>query len=296
MYNPTSYLGISKRLAEPGNEKKLEHAIRILSLLYSQEGQDTFISKEAPCVMSVLNNASVPEDSMILDAQKALWEGRAFPMTYARWENSLADIGQAFKEWFRGENGMDGSKCIARMDSVQQDSLSLSEQIYFCESTVDFTLEQTARLVGKALGSAADVDAVLVPIGEFHEGAKELASGITGKLYAGKINNDIAASICPAFDGEYAVMEMTGGQAAELAEAGYDANADGNPYPYLLITREGKELPASKSCRVAFLMQGYTEQTAKAYGAQIQKESLKEILIQYLKEQKNVSPDGNPWE
>lgn len=296
MYNPTSYLGISKRLAEPGNEKKLEHAIRILSLLYSQEGQDTFISKEAPCVMSVLNNASVPEDSMILDAQKALWEGRAFPMTYARWENSLADIGQAFKEWFRGENDMDGSKCIARMDSVQQDSLSLSEQIYFCESTVDFTLEQTARLIGKALGSAADVDAVLIPIGEFHEGAKELASGITGKLYAGKINNDIAASICPAFDGEYAVMEMTGDQAAELEEAGYDANADGNPYPYLLITREGKELPASKSCRVAFLMQGYTEQTAKAYGAQIQKESLKEILIQYLKEQKNVSPDGNPWE
>lgn len=296
MYNPTSYIGISRRLTEPGNEKKLENALRILSLLYSPEGQKTFIGEDAPCVMSVLNNASVPEGSMIYDAQKSLQDGRAFKMTYAHWEKTLSDMGQAFKEWFRGEGGMDAEKCIARMDELQQHSLSFSDQLYFCESMADFTLEETAELIGKALGSAVDVDAVMVPVGEYHKGSEGLKAGITGKLYAGKINSDIASTICPAYDGEYAVMEMTGAQVKGLAQTGFDANGDGNPYPYLLVTRGKKELAEEGLYRVAFLMQGYTEETAEAFSAQVHTESLKNILINYLQEQKKVSPDQNPWE
>ena len=269
---------------------------RILSLLYSPDGQAAFIREDTPCVMSVLDTDNVAKDSMIYDAQKAMREGRAFRMTYARWENTLSDIGQAFKEWFRGENGMDGAKCIARMDTLQQNSLSSSDQLYFCESTADFTLEETARLIGRALGSAADTDAVLIPIGEYHKGRKELRSGITGKLYAGKINLDIISTICPTFDGEYAVMELTGKQTKELAENGFDADRNGIPYPYLLVTRGDRELSDTDSYRVAFLMQGYTEETAEAYSAAIHTESLKDILQRYLKEQKTVSPDGNPWE
>lgn len=122
MYNSNFLFGISKRLTEPGNEKKLENAIKLLSLLFSPEGQATLLGEESPCVMSVLDNAVVSEDSLIYDAQIAMREGRAFPMTYAGWENVLADMGQAYKEWFRGENGMDGPACIARMDELRQEA------------------------------------------------------------------------------------------------------------------------------------------------------------------------------
>ena len=131
MYSPFCYFGISKRLTEPGNEKKLEDAVRILTLLFSPEGQASLITEQTPCVLSVLDSAALPEDALICDAQEALREGRAFPMTYAGWEGVLADIGQAYKEWFRGENGMDGPLCIARMDALQRSFLSHSEQIYF---------------------------------------------------------------------------------------------------------------------------------------------------------------------
>ena len=41
MYSPSSYIGISSRLTEPGNEKKLEDAVRILTLLRGRKHSST---------------------------------------------------------------------------------------------------------------------------------------------------------------------------------------------------------------------------------------------------------------
>lgn len=295
MYNPSFYFGLSSRLTEPGNEKKLEDAVKLLSLVYSEEGQAAFIDETTPCVMSTLNSTVVPEDALIYDAHQAFLEGRAFPMTYTGWEPVLPDIGQAYKEWLRSENDMDGTKCIARMDELMQQHLDQSDHIYFCESTEDFTLEQTGRLVGKALGSQSGADAAMIPLGEFHEGGVEISSGITGKLYAGKINQDIVSTICPGTDGEYTVMSMTGAEAKELAKAGFDAAGDHNPFPYLLVTKGGAELKDDEDYQVAFLLDGYTEETAEKYPHQTHKGSMKDFLTAWLKEQGTVSPDGNPW-
>lgn len=296
MYSPFSYFGISKRLAEPGNEKKLENAVKILSLLFSPEGQETFITEETPCKLSVLDNATVSEDSLIYDAQQALQEGRAFPMTYAHWEDVLSDMGQAYKDWIRGENDMDGDACIAKMDALQQACLTNSEHVYFCESTADFTLEETGELIGKALGSAAEADAAMVAVSTSCKDGAALQSGVTGKLYKGKINTDVSTTICPASDGEYVVMTMTGAQAKELARSGFDAMGDGDPFPYLLVTRGGRELEDNVSYQVAFFIGGYTEETAQTYSAEIRTGSFRSFLRAYLEEQKTVSPGQNPWE
>lgn len=296
MYSPSSYIGISRRLTEPGNEKKLEEALQILSLLYSPEGQASFISDQTPCVLSALNSNRVSEDSLIYDAQKALLDGRAFPMTYARWENVLSDMGQAFKEWFRGENDMDGPQCISQMDELQSSYLNTQEKVYFCESTADFTLEETACLVGKALGSTVGADAAIIPFAAAYKENVSLQACITGKLYKDKINAEVANTIAPGTDGEYAVLTMTGAQAKELAEAGFDAAGDGDPFPYVLVTKGGGELEDDVSYQVAFLMAGYTDEVGRTYGAQVEKGSLRTFLRDWLTLQGTVSPGGNPWE
>ena len=292
MYNPYFYFGISERLAQPGNEEKLEEAVKILSLLYTPEGQAAFISEDTPCMMSVLETAGISEDSMISDAQQALREGRAFPMTYVRWEKVLSDIGQAYKEWFRGENGMDGAKCIARMDELQQSSLQQSEQLYFCESTENFTLEETGRLIGKVLANAVGADAALIPLGQYHGPGVGLRNGITGKLYKGKINIDILTTILPTYDGKYAIATMTGAQVKELVRMGFDADGDGNPYPYLLVTEGDAELEDETTYRVAFLSEGYTEETGNAYSVQVMEGSLKSYLQKWMEEQGTISPES----
>lgn len=295
MYTPTSYIGISRRLAEPGNEEKLEKALRLLSLLYSDEGQSVFIDESNPCVTNVLKSAELPEDSLIYDAVNAMSAGRAFPMTYAGWENVLPDMGQAYKEWFRGENGMDGKACIARMDQLQTDYINNRDSFYFCESTGDFTLEETARLMGMALGEISGADAALIPYGTQYRDGVKLKDGVTGKLYKGGINSEISNNICPGSDGEYAVMTMTGAQIKALAEHGFDLTEELN-YPYMLVTKGGAELEDGVSYSAAFLMYGYTEETGSQYGAVTEKLSLRTSLREWLGGKKTVSPNEELWD
>lgn len=296
MYNPTSYIGISKRLAEPGNEEKLEKAVRVLSLIFSDEGQSSFVNGTNPCVMDVLSSTDLPEDSMIYDSQQAIRRGRAFPMTYANWENVLADMGQAFKEWIRAENEMNGVKCIDRMDELQSAYLNNKESLYFCESTADHTLEETARLVGGILGRSAGTDAAIIPYGTALKDGKKLSGGITGKLYKGGINADVANTIAPGGDGEYTVMTMTGAEAKALAEKGFDLFGNGEPFPYVLVTKGGKELDDNTSYSVAFISGSCTEEVGQEYNAVTEKGSVRSFIRERLTELKTVSPDKIIWE
>ncbi|MCM1550404.1 MAG: ABC transporter substrate-binding protein [Clostridium sp.] len=296
MYSPTSYIGISKKLAEPGNEEKLEKAVRVLSLMFSDAGQKAFIGDDKPCVMDVLATTDLPEDSIIYDAQQAMRDGRAFHMTYAGWENILSDVGQGFKEWFRGENDMDGAKALEHMDELQSSYLQNRESMYFCESTADFTLEETARLVACALGSSADADAAIVAYGTDYRDGQKLRAGVTGRLYAGGINAETSYSITPGGDGEYTVMTMTGAEAKAVAEAGFDLFGDGDNLPYVLVTKGDAELEDGTTYKVAFVNNGYTEEVGTTYGAVNEVGSLKDFVRNWLTEQGTVSPDKIIWE
>lgn len=296
MYSPHTYIGISSRLTQPGNKKKLEDAVKLLSLLFTPEGQAAFVSDNTPYLLSALDNTGVSEDSMIYDAQKAMREGRAFPMTYAHWENILSDIGQAYKDWFHGANNMDGPACIARMDELQSSYLNAQGTVYFCQSTACFTLEETACLAGKALGSAVEADAAMIPYAAEHRNDGAPKACITGKLYQDRINMDVSNTIAPGLDGEYAILTMTGAEAKALATAGFDPAGDGNAIPYTLVVRGGGGLEDNETYRVAFLMQTYTEEVGQTYSAQVEKGSFRTFLREWLTAQETVSPDGNSWE
>ena len=218
-------------------------------------------------------------------------------MTYAGWENVLSDMGQAYKEWLRGENGMDGPGAIARMDELQSTYLNDREKAYFCKSTADFTLEETAQLVGKALGSTVGADAAMVPFGTAYKaGGLKLKAGVSGRLYQDDINMEVSNTIVPGLDGEYAILTMTGAQMKELAAAGFDMAGDGEPYPYTLVVKGGGQPEDGVAYQVAFLMQSYTEEVGQAYDAQVEGGSIRTFMRDWLTQQKTVSPDGNPWE
>lgn len=295
IYYPDAYIGISSRLTLPGNEEKLEDALTLLSLLYSPEGQASFITERTPCALSVLDEADVSEDSLVYDAWQAQRQGKVFPVTYTHWEQVLTDIGRVYKEWFRGREGMDGPACIALMDELQTSYLGRAETADYCESTADFTLEETAILSGKALGSSVGADAAMIPIAPFYKKGNLLNAGISGKLYKGMIDAEGITAVSPSYDGEYAILTMTGAQARELAQEGFDIAGDKEPYPYVLVAKGG-ELEEDQTYQVAFLMESYTHEAGELYEARIENGSFRTFLREWLKAQQSVSPDGNPWE
>ncbi len=296
IYQPSAYIGISRRLTEPGNEKKLEDAVRLLSLLYSPEGQSVFSGKLKPCLLSPLDNEEVPEDALIYDAWQAQQEGRIAPVTYTGWEHVLYDMGKVFKRWLQGEEGLDGQTCISLMDALQTSYLSHPDNTDVCESTANFTLEETAALAGKALGNAAGADAAMIPVASFYKKGDLLSAGISGKLYKGIIDADIISAISPGYDGEYAVLTMTGAQVREMAEEGFNLSGKGEAYPYVLVTKGGASLEDDQTYQVAFLTRSYTKQAGELYHARLEEGSFTDIFREWLKEQQSVSPDGNPWE
>ena len=92
-----------------------------------------------------------------------------------------------------------------------------------------------------------------------------------------------------------ALASLDSPQAKALAQAGFDLAGDGNPFPYVLVTRGGGELEDGRTCQVAFLMKSYTEETGAACGAQVERGSVRTFLREWLEEQGTVSPGGNPW-
>ena len=134
----------------------------------------------------------------------------------------------------------------------------------------------------------------MIPLGSFHNGV-ELPAGISGKLYAGPVNTETISAITPNYDGEYAILTMTGAEAKAMAQAGFDLMGDGDPFPYVLVARGGGELEDGKTCRVAFLMRSYTEEAGERYGALVEKGSVRAFLREWLEEQGTVSPGENPW-
>ena len=89
-------------------------------------------------------------------------------------------------------------------------------------------------------------------------------------------------------------MTMTGAEAKALAEAGFDPEGNGNPFPYVLAG--GETLQDNVNYKIAFLKGGYTRETADRYLAEIHPGSLRTILRVWLEEQRRVSPDQNTRE
>lgn len=294
MYSTSSYIGLNKSLGEKGNEKKLEEALKFMELLYSKKGQDILIGKDDPAHMTI-RNVKLSEDSILYDAQKAMWEGRAFPMTYVGWDHILAEIGLKFKEWIRPD--MDGSRetIMEKMDELIQKSLSEDNELILAQAEKDFTLKETAELIGKAYGSNTDADAVMLAYSTQVADEYDFQGGISGKLYKGPIDRNVATTILHRKDGQYSLMTMSGKEAKEIQKAGFQPEHGWPNCPYVLVTPENKPLEDDKTYKILFTEDGYDTDLEKKFKTEKVNINLYNVWADYLMQEKTVAPDKNIW-
>ena len=279
-YNPTSFIGLSKKLLEEGNEEKLENALKIVELYATEAGQEA-LNYNAE-TFPILSDSDISSDSYLYDAYYASLEGRMERVKYTTWNEYglITPVGDAFKNWILGEE--DGQGIAVAMKEIRQQAKEEGGAPVYCTCEDDLTLEESARIVGGVYAKIADTDVALMSLGATHAG--ELLEyeidgkncsiagmnvnpyGVNGVFYAGGITQEDSWVPLP---GTYsntdsiAVLHLTGARLKALAETGFDLYDDGNSFRYVISVRGDKELEDNTVYAVATVPGNYTDALAE---------------------------------
>ena len=237
--------GLSKKLEEPGNEQKLEDALKVMELLSTQEGMMRIMERYATATARVcsLKGWEMPESSPFYEYKDFIAEGHVAPLIYAGWEGLMADVGNAFFSYLRGEcTAMD---VLTTMDELQAQRLASGIPVY---ATVEETLEpeDLARLTGMVFCERTGADLALISLNEWKQGVRadrENPNGFGGAMMPLDMTEmDIVCWLPTGWYGTIKTWRFTGARIRELVSTGYDLNGDGNTYPYVLVAPDGLEL------------------------------------------------------
>ena len=280
IYNPTSFIGLSKTLLEEGNEEKLENALKIVEL-YATEGGQEALNYNAE-TFPILRDSDISSDSYLYDAYHASLEGRMERLKYTTWNEYglITPVGDAFKNWILGEG--DGQGITAAMKEIRQQAKEEGGAPVYCTCEEDLTLEESARIVGGVYAKMADTDVALMSLGATHAGElKEYEIdgktcsiagmnanqyGVNGVFYAGGITQEDSWVPLPGTysnTGSIAILHLTGARLKELAETGFDLYDDGSSFRYVISVRGDKELEDNAVYAVATVPGNYTEALAE---------------------------------
>lgn len=215
----TSYgnkIGLNKRLGEPGNEKKLEHALKLLELFSTEEGQELFRSSKADILPLAGTAAELPEEFIPLN--ETMNRGHAAPFLYSGYEDILALTGEYLRENVTGGD-LDGAFTL--MDSIRQDTVKNHEKgNVLATVSQDLTTEQTCRLVVNALYATGLGDIALCTV-QRHTPGIRIAAAANGKYYQGDLDTtNIDIPIGPLYNNPVSTQEMTGAEIKQLMETG----------------------------------------------------------------------------
>ncbi len=276
---PQRYFGLSKELAEPGNEQKLEDALRIMEFLSTQEGQTALLSKKDNYVPP-LKNSEIPEDSPFYEVEQAIRQGYVSTLAYAGYEPIVIGVGNKVRDWVQGK--CTGADVLACMDELQAEYLSTGMPV---EGTAacDFTHEETVQLQSEAIRLAAGTDFAMISMGVIR-GGKENMGGACGQIFEGDINEDALISLLPNYctDVLY-VLTLSGADITGLLETGLvtDGGTEGFPYIPAGLTAEmnkdgtvkevtlpdGSMLDENASYTVAFNKKGFNDEIRQSGNA-----------------------------
>ena len=245
--NVSRYFGVSKKLAEEGNEQKLADALDLMRFIASPEGQNAILGAGS-IWMSPLNGATMSEGHPYYEVSETINSGHTVQMVYVGWEDLIIPIAQDIRQFIAGE--ITAEELPAAFDETYQEVAAGTTDVYgTLTETLD--LETTARLNAIAEGIAADADCAVVSLNEYHGDGLSNKIGVAWYLYASDIDMARINMVAPNTS-TLSVLELTGKEIKDLASAGFDADGNGNAYDYVLVTKGGEELQDDATYRLAY--------------------------------------------
>lgn len=251
--NVTKYIGLNKRLEEPGNEQKMEDALHVMEILCTVDGMYSLSADKSGDMLLPLRDFVIPEDSYYKPIEKALNEGYVAPYIYGGWENLAVPVGEKMLSFMRGDCNIED---VAKELDADQHLLSDNSDRVYTTVTEKLDVEDCAKLVGICFAKASGADAALVSTNKWFDSDENIAMntrGVQCPLYAMPITDqEITAMLPTGWTGTIQTVTLTGARIKELAETGYDKFEDGvRLFPYSLIMPEGFALNDEQTYTVA---------------------------------------------
>lgn len=248
--------GLNNQLLEAGNEQKLEDALHVLEVMSTQEGFEAILGTGTANISS-LRDYRIDSDSPYAAVVDEVNKGYCAPMIYSGWEDYIAPFGDAVRSWIDGE--ITGDDALKALDAQQEKILTQGATVY---ATVTEQLDtvQAAQLSGQMFMAATGADAALISYNIYRPEVKstqENSYGANGMILEGPLNEEYITTFLPT--GWYDTLKtanLTGAQIKQMAKDGCDLYANGYPFPYVLMTKDGQ--PLSDDAAYTVIICGYS--------------------------------------
>ncbi len=290
--NASRYFGLNKNLEK--NPQKLEDALKIMEFLSTEEGQLAALENpKKDSIVLPLKEFDSSVNDIYKSLEKSVEEGKVIPLVYTGWEDYLEPIGSAVIEQESGK--LDADQLVEKINTIQKRTITDGGAEIYADVEETLTLEETAHLVGTAYAAKTNADCALISLGEYHGEKKENPFGVNGCLFKGiKINAEELCAVNPAgWSDNIYTMKLTGKEIKQLAKSGYDLFNDGNPFPYVLVTKEGSKLDDDVTYTV--VCNETTDTVAKQGKLKNAGVTGQQALIDYLKKIKKVNLETIRW-
>lgn len=274
--NITGYFGLSKRLAEKGNEKKLENALRVMDWITTSEALATTVRNNA-FVMPLVDVGEKTEADFYKNVLNDNATSYKEFMLYTGYTDVMIDACLAIKEAMRSGGSLEG--VTALIDEVHQNSLENASESVIGEYGEDFTAEETAQLQVNLLAGTGLGDFALLSLSGYKNGIIS-NTGSNGRIHKRKLTEaDSLNNITPSGK-EIVVLSLTGEQVKNLLQTGKQmTGTDGRTVAFeyywsgitvkwqngeiTSIEYDGKKLDEEKTYRVLFAAGDYSDEIAE---------------------------------
>lgn len=241
--NVSRYVGLNKKLGDKGNEKKLTDVLKVMDVLSTVEGMESLEPSQNNSRLLPLKDATVNEGSYYADVVEELNSGYTANFIYSGWENIVVPVGNKMIEYVKGEAALDD--VVACFDDNQH-FLTDNDVTVYTTATENIGMDDCAKAIGICFAQATGSEAALISTNPwtYDPNVYEMNKhGVSGSLFPLGVSDEQLVAILPtSWTGTIQTVTLTGKRIKELAETGYDFNGDGIVFPYVLVTKGGKEL------------------------------------------------------
>lgn len=258
--SPGRFYGLSKKLGEKGNEQKLQDAMHVLEVLSTNEGYLAINGEKSNNLCSIKDFQGTQGTQYYADAIKAVSKGHSMDLVYTGWDDYLAPFGNELLAWVKKEEGKNGTASLSYLDSLKT-KLKDEGRTYYAEVTEELSTIQAAQLSGQIFMEATEADAALISYNIYNPEISanyENSYGANGRILKGKMSEEYITIWLPTgWNNKIDTVTKTGKEIKAMAQQGADTRATGFHYPYVFLSKDGKELSDEKEYKVA--LAGYNK-------------------------------------